>query len=539
MNQKNQEPTEVSKEQEGYLLLERLKLRSPEAIESFNINEDGLAVHGSDLSNLEGILTKGLGWYRLPDGIEKYNVDFNLIGVPAVDNSGHNTKIGFGQDRVIFGGQIIFVTDIFKKLWPNLINGVVNLTSGRVTNGVGGEILVRHGDGDLHEDLGRIEFYGIDHADWGKLENFPEPEQLLIPEFKGEKSYVGKDGKKTYEAGEFLPDDKEKDKRAYRQLLSCKTINAIVIPDDMRENRRGDAPPTKEAALEHIINVQNKLLPKNEQIPVYNEQGKCLYNPLENIFPVERLEKKKLEDLVERVESFPVETGLPYLSDPRENQFIQATRLKEALASGILSEEDFVRELKINRSQTLAESIADAETAIKKYDLGQWRLKSYRTMQQVNEHYIPIEDNTVFNIIAEDKDQLMDVIIEWLKNHGGKISSSEDGGELMIEDPELLKSKHKKVRAQFSLDYPSLIHAVNIHEVRKDERDGKTKYILTIGFSHTDAVEMPEDKIPVAPDILSVIKMAEAFKGKGVQIKLGLAQNSIRKDGKVVTYFVE
>jgi len=279
-DQRKQEATEVNREQEGHLLLERLKSRSPEAIESFNINEDGLAVHGSDLSNLESILTKGLGWYCLPDGTEKYNADFNLIGVPAVDDSGHNTKIGFGQDRVIFGGQIVFVTDIFKKLWPNLVNGVVKLTSGRVTNGIGGEILVRQGGGDSQEDLGRVEFYGIDHADWDGLEYLPEPEQLLIPDFKGERCYVGEDGKKSYQAGEFLWEDKEKDKRAYHQLLSCKTINAIVIPDIMRRNRSGDTPPTKEAAIEHIINIQNKLLPKNEQIPVYDEQGKCLYNPL-------------------------------------------------------------------------------------------------------------------------------------------------------------------------------------------------------------------------------------------------------------------
>jgi hypothetical protein len=134
---------------EGALLLERLKMRTPESIESFDVNEEGLAIHGSNLSNLEGILINGfdnsskLGTQDEPLPIHTW---YNVIGHPASD-SGRQTKIGFGLENRKFGGEIIFVTDIFKKLWPNLIMGIVKLPPAITgNNGIFGEIEINHSD---------------------------------------------------------------------------------------------------------------------------------------------------------------------------------------------------------------------------------------------------------------------------------------------------------------------------------------------------------------------------------------------------------
>jgi hypothetical protein len=296
--------------QEGSLLLERLRLRTPESIESFDINEDGLAIHGSDLSNLESILINGFD-HSSKLGIQKENflisVWYNIIGHPA-SRDGHQSKIGFGSENFRFGGQIIFVTDIFKKMWPNIMNGMVELPPVNSTEGVGGEIEVSNiSESGFCDERCSINFLGINRhqCNWVDLEELPEPDSLLIPEFNKEKSYTNSKKyvdfkwvdtdkkKKTFDIEE--PYDTEINQKAFRQLLSAKTLNAIVIPDKIPDSRPSKtsvgtdrttesivSTPSHEQILKYIISVQNKLFKKNEQIPVYNEQGKCLYNPLKS-----------------------------------------------------------------------------------------------------------------------------------------------------------------------------------------------------------------------------------------------------------------
>jgi hypothetical protein len=124
---------------------------------------------------------------------------------------------------------------------------------------------------------------------WIDMEESPEPENLLIPEFNKESSSTWPiqvriddgwvdTGKKKKTFSMEVPDDTEANERAFRQLLSARALSAIVIPDKTSQSVASDL--TLGQTLEHIINVQNRLLPKDEQLPVYNEQGKCLYNPL-------------------------------------------------------------------------------------------------------------------------------------------------------------------------------------------------------------------------------------------------------------------
>ncbi len=269
---------------EGFLLRERLRSRKPEEIESFDINADGLAIHGTEVSLVESILRGGIG-YKGKDGsiFYKNGIWYNLVGHAANRESEEQKKIGFGPNRTRFGKRVIFVTDIFKQLWPNEVNAALTCETGWAT---GGEICVKfpknpEGRGWSDRMAAIFERRGPE-IDWSTYKSVPPSNRVLIPEFKPEKEevYDSRRGIKSYRKGGLISDSLETNRRAFRQLLSPNTFNAIVVSDDTQQELDGDGKrPTKEI-VEEIIAIQNKLYPKNEHIPIYSEDGKCLYNPL-------------------------------------------------------------------------------------------------------------------------------------------------------------------------------------------------------------------------------------------------------------------
>lgn len=269
---------------EGFLLRERLRSRTAEEIESFDINADGLAIHGTRLSQVEGVLRGGLGYKGKDDTINPSGgIWYNLVGHPAQSIDGDvKGKIGFGPDRLRFGNRVVFITDIFKQLWPNEVNANLQFAN-EGDNGVFGEICVSLNEDDDDELKMGIEYFHTHPIDWRTYKSVPISNRILIPEFKPElEEDYNRDGTVKMFAWQGLTSNSvETNRRAYRQLLSPNALNAIVVS---REGNGGYTDEERHKPVQEIVDeiiaIQDRLYPKNEQIPIYDEDGKCLYNPL-------------------------------------------------------------------------------------------------------------------------------------------------------------------------------------------------------------------------------------------------------------------
>jgi|GEM_PF-4594788 len=275
---------------EGFLLRERLRSRTAEEIEALDINADGLAIHGTPLSQVESVLRGGFG-YKGKDGVFKINrgVFYNLVGRPTQDSDGKKGKIGFGEGRVRYGHRVVFVTDIFKQLWPNNVNAELQFAN--PGGAVNGELLVEYID-DWGEETGYkgmrigVDFWTNSQIDWRTYKSVPTSTRVLIPEFKPEEeeNYDRAGTIKTYRMNHWVSKEGEDvaiNHRAYRQLLSPNALNAIVVSNpDTGEHPDEEGKKPIQEIVDEIVQIQNSLYPKNEHIPIYSEDGQCLYNPL-------------------------------------------------------------------------------------------------------------------------------------------------------------------------------------------------------------------------------------------------------------------
>ncbi len=250
-------------------LIERLHERTAESIESFDINTPGLALHATKSANLESILSRGLG--TIDHNGKEVNIDvcYNIVGAPVldgvvsvVDSRGYNSL-----DR-----DIVLETDIFAKIFPNNVN--VALSHNNETDGCFEQVRVDAGVKDEYDP--KIIFpTRRNKVDTGK---FTHNKNTLIPGFEPE--ILEDDGTLDYPCTEWGLS--ESDRLAiYKKLLSRNTINAIVIKDIAHGMGHVAYDVDKDSVLSKIIEIQDRLMiPKNEQIPVFDQRGKCLYNPL-------------------------------------------------------------------------------------------------------------------------------------------------------------------------------------------------------------------------------------------------------------------
>jgi hypothetical protein len=254
---------------EEALLIDRIRNRTAETIEGFDINEDGVAIHGTPLVKLEEILENGLGPLT-----KSSHVDFNLVGAQAYNPDGGPSKIGFGSDRERFGKEIVLATKIFKELWPNWINGIVK--KGKATNGVFEQLEI---DVDVEDLTISVRASTEEKVDWKDLEKLPLPEKKIIPEIGNEERGTNRQGEVKYGHGRLGSDYADR-RSVARQLLGHWAFDAIVISDQENITPVDRSGFSQDEVLAKVIEIQGKIFPKKEHIPVYNESGKCIYNPL-------------------------------------------------------------------------------------------------------------------------------------------------------------------------------------------------------------------------------------------------------------------
>ena len=181
----------------------------------------------------------------------------------------------------------MLVTDIFKKLWPNWINAIVK-------RGVGEQswqqLDVRARTRKL-DGINSQETKFLEVSDWhgwnGKIPNsegleiLPQSEKIIpeaVPEKRIEEHFEPGWSSEQFRIPMKYEGGKHTDADAMaKQLLGHWAFNGIVIPREPRAVRKELLP---EEALRLIIEIQNRVLPKGEQIPVYDDAGRCLYNPL-------------------------------------------------------------------------------------------------------------------------------------------------------------------------------------------------------------------------------------------------------------------
>ncbi len=258
---------------EGYEI-GRLRERTIEEIENFDINKPGLVVHGSGLYSLESIIKNGLGQGNRWD----IEVDFHVVGAKVslvrkdFWEKNKVVKIGFGDNDVLYGHPfpdstyalpLYLVSDVFEKMYPEVIEVIIAGTSGTPQSSPWEHIAVpRKGLGVKNEyDLGKY--------DDTQMGSYRDSRGFMAFVSRGASFFVK------------MPKENNEGEMLIKKLLSPKSINGIVIAKKWTKKiGTEEKVMDQEAILEEVVEIQNRLLPKEEQIPCYSTDGKCLYNPL-------------------------------------------------------------------------------------------------------------------------------------------------------------------------------------------------------------------------------------------------------------------
>lgn len=233
----------------------RLRSRTISQIEAFDINESGLVSHGTKLGNLSSIIKYGLGYDK--KGVNKKQaggeLEFQVIGSRLQKRQNEVGRFGFRKGEELYyyngdegeGKDIYLISDIFRRTWPKQMETIVD------------ESFPRGSDfGQLSVTLNRAR---------------------ISPHIEGneEPDYV----KKT--SMDDSPEDEPPPIFA-KKSLGYWAFNGIVIPKSItsykNEGEKSQIP--QEEILKQVIEIQNKLLRPELQIPIYSSDGKCLYNPL-------------------------------------------------------------------------------------------------------------------------------------------------------------------------------------------------------------------------------------------------------------------
>jgi len=224
---------------------DRLRSRTKESIDKFNINEAGLATHGTFVENLPDILNYGLGYDETRGKGQR--VCYHVIGskLKYEDEKGKikSGKFGFGENEQLYTYEnqksfveIFLVTDAFKRLWPKHVSNIVKRAKAQDSN--------------------------TEHI------VFNSSETTSLQSSATESMYLdfGSEGQKQK-----------------RKIVGASTYNAIVIPWETRTGTEYmSEPKPQEEVLKQVIEMEKQLLPRLEQIPIYSPDGECLYNPLKD-----------------------------------------------------------------------------------------------------------------------------------------------------------------------------------------------------------------------------------------------------------------
>lgn len=245
----------------------RLRERTAEEIENFDINQPGLAVHGTFPRSLESIIKNGLGRRsdkNEGDDVHDLEVDLHVIGGKTFTiDTRKETQAGFGPDETVFNKEdetyrapLYLVSDIFKNLYPEVIEEVLKGTSGRpMTSNYEHIAIAPKGErpNSAYGKRGELPYEDIPRG----FVVFPSGNTSFFVEF---------------------PKENDEAELLARKLLAFQSFNGIVIPEECKilgfTIKQADT-------LKKVIKMQNKLLPKEEQAPCYSTDGKCIYNPLE------------------------------------------------------------------------------------------------------------------------------------------------------------------------------------------------------------------------------------------------------------------
>ena len=253
----------------------RLRERTIEEIEKFDINREGLVVHGTYHSNLEMIIKKGLGWRRDErygdDDLHNVEVDIHVIGAKIINEEDNDlnstTKIGFRDNETVFWKSngvyklpIYLISDIFKNLYPQVIDEILKGTAGRAQFPSYEQIAI---PGKAQEPT---HAYTRDEMqDFYEMDN---PRGFMVYPSDTSAFFVK------------LPAENDQAELLARKLLSFQSFNGIVIPE---ECKIAGITMKQAEILKQTIEIQDQLLPKEEQMPCYSTDGKCIYNPLKNL----------------------------------------------------------------------------------------------------------------------------------------------------------------------------------------------------------------------------------------------------------------
>ena len=254
----------------------RLRERTVEEIENFDINNPGLVVHGTYTHKLEGIIKAGLGREKSdnPEDATAHDleVDLHVVGAKTIvlgeRDLARTTQTGFrpgetvfnNENGIYYGVSLYLVSDIFKNLYPEVVDEILKSTAGRpITSNYEHIAVPTKGEEPRNAfRRGGVNYFHSEHNPRG-FAVFPSDSSFFYVKF---------------------PEGGDEAELLARKLLSARSFNGIVIPEECKI--LSDLVIKQEDTLKQIVEIQERLLPREERIPCYSTDGKCIYNPLKS-----------------------------------------------------------------------------------------------------------------------------------------------------------------------------------------------------------------------------------------------------------------
>lgn len=270
----------------------------------------------------------------------------------------------------------------------------------------------------------------------------------------------------------------------------------------------------------------------------------------DNSFTPERKNGVKINDLVSQTIERPYEWEEGVTEEIR---FINAEVLLDAIEKNEISEDEIYDHL-INyreKRRTLSDWLISAEEYERKIQastestenqkrLATKEVEKWRAVRQANPRYLPICDNTGFELISSDSTKLKEIFGTWLKKQRAHVAA----GEYKEMSEEQIAEKLSRVtddpngkdpvNINVSLDYPKLIHNARMHDWICNDPDRNECYAKMIFTMHTRDLD---GKVGCTPDLGSILKLTKYFKEKGLVVNFDPMWGNLKEnDARVISY---